>query len=62
MIFLSSSADTRHIKKEDENSETEEEYALEYVKECVEKRRQFDKEGYNKLDAYQIHHMKKKEL
>ena len=51
----------RHMKdEEDEDSEpTEEEYALMYVEDCVNSRKQFQKEGFADMDVYGIHKLTK---
>jgi hypothetical protein len=52
----------RTMKRESESEETDEEYALEYVDMCVEKRKEFVKLGYDKLTVYEIYKMSVKEL
>ena len=52
----------RTIKRESSSEETDEEYALEYVDKCVEKRKQFVKFGYDKLNVYEVYKMSSKEL
>ena len=50
------------IKQENESTETEQEYALKYVENCVETRREFDKMGFNNSDVYDIYQMFKTKL
>ena len=52
----------RTIKRESESEETDEEYALEYVDQCVEKRKEFVKRGYDQLNVYEVYKMSVKEL
>ena len=52
----------RSIKRENESTETEQEYALEYVENCVKSRREFDKMGFNQSDVYDIYQMSKTKL
>ena len=50
------------MKNEEESESTEEEYSLQYVQECVQKRKQFDREGYVTADIYEIYRMSKAKL
>ena len=52
----------RSQKKGDESSETEQEYDMEYVKQCVMTRKQWMAKGYDHLDVYAIYRMTKKTL
>ena len=52
----------RPQKEEDESTETETEYDIEYVKKCVKTRKQWIAKGYDHLDVYAIYRMDKKTL
>ena len=52
----------RSIKQEEDSSETEQEYSLEYVKNCTTMRKEFVNHGFNKLDVYDIYKLSKKQL
>ena len=52
----------RSMKREEEETETEEEYALDYVRKCVKFRKEFIKKDYDKKDVRAIYLMSTKEL
>ena len=50
------------IKKEDESEETEQEYDLDYVQGCVQKRNIFRRAGYHECNVKDIYKMSKTDL
>ena len=52
----------RSIKSDNESSETEQEYDLQYVSMCVSKRKEFVKKGYSVLDAKALYKLNAKQL
>ena len=50
------------MKKEGEDEETEEEWAMEYVRKCVAQRKRFMDKGYHTLDVYEIYKLSVDEL
>ena len=52
----------RSIKRDSESDETEEEYHMDYVRDHVSSRKQYEDAGYNEIDVYDIYRMKKKTI
>ena len=52
----------RSIKSDNESSETEQEYDLQYVSMCVSKLKEFVKKGYSVLDAKALYKLNAKQL